>query len=67
MDEAKKELEEVIDFLKNQKISKLGARTRKGVLLVGPAGTGKTLLARAVAGEANVQFCQLQAVNLWKC
>lgn len=60
MDEAKKELEEVVDFLKNPtKYTKVGARTPKGVLLVGPAGTGKTLLARAVAGEANVQFLSI--------
>ncbi|MCB9801031.1 MAG: ATP-dependent metallopeptidase FtsH/Yme1/Tma family protein [Pseudomonadales bacterium] len=60
MDEAKKELEEIVDFLKNpKKYEKVGARTPKGVLLVGPAGTGKTLLARAVAGEANVQFLSI--------
>ena len=60
MDEAKKELEEIVDFLKNpKKYAKVGARTPKGVLLVGPAGTGKTLLARAVAGEANVQFLSI--------
>lgn len=60
MDEAKTELEEIVDFLKHpKKYTKVGARTPKGVLLVGPSGTGKTLLARAVAGEANVQFLSI--------
>ncbi len=55
--EEKQELEEIVDFLKNpQKYLKMGARIPKGVLLVGPAGVGKTLLARAVAGESNVPF-----------
>lgn len=57
VDEAKHELEEVVDFLKNPaKYTKVGARTPKGILLTGPAGVGKTLMARAVAGEAGVPF-----------
>ena len=59
-DEAKEDLAEIVDYLKNpEKYISMGAKIPKGVLLVGNPGTGKTLLARAVAGEANVSFLHI--------
>ena len=60
LDEEKAEMMEIVEFLKNpEKYSKMGAKTPRGVLLCGKPGTGKTLIAKAIAGEANVPFISM--------
>ena len=60
LDEEKEELIEIVDFLKTpEKFTKMGAKIPRGVLLYGKPGTGKTLIAKAIAGEANVPFISM--------
>ena len=67
-EEAKQEMEEIVEFLRySEKFAKLGAKIPRGVLLAVLPSTGKTLISRAIAGEADVPFFSIAAVNSWKC
>ncbi|MFR5683888.1 MAG: ATP-dependent metallopeptidase FtsH/Yme1/Tma family protein [Clostridia bacterium] len=68
LDEEKEELIEIVDFLKKpKKFIEMGAKTPRGILLCGKPGTGKTLIAKAIAGEANVPFISMSGSDLLKC
>jgi cell division protease FtsH len=68
IDEAKEEVAEIIEFLKHpKKFHKIGGRIPRGVLLVGPPGCGKTLLAKAIAGQANVPFFSISGSDFVEC
>ena len=68
LNEEKEELEGMVDFLKDPgKYTKLGARIPKGVLVSGTSGYRKTLIAKAVAGEAGVPFFSISGSDSWKC
>jgi cell division protease FtsH len=67
-DEAKEEVFELVEFLRDpSKFQKLGGRIPRGVLMVGSPGTGKTLLAKAIAGEAKVPFFSISGPISWRC
>ena len=68
IDEAKEEVQEIVEFLRDpRKFMRLGGKIPKGVLLVGAPGTGKTLLAKAIAGEADVPFCTISGSDFVEC